>query len=36
MPGDGRVMRRLDTVLKPRAIETSTRVSTIASNAMLR
>jgi hypothetical protein len=32
----GRVMRQFDTLLKPHAIETSTRVSTIASNAMLR
>jgi hypothetical protein len=36
MPGDGRVVRPLDTFVTPRAIETTTRVSTIASNAMLR
>jgi len=32
MPGDGRVMRRLGTFVKPHAIEMTTRVSTIASD----
>jgi hypothetical protein len=31
MPGDGRVTRRLETLLKLRALETTTRVATIAS-----
>jgi hypothetical protein len=35
MPGDGRVVRPLETLLKRRAIETTTRVATIASDAIL-
>jgi hypothetical protein len=35
MPGDGRVVRQLDTLLKPRAIETTSPVSTIAHDEIL-